>query len=116
VARSLREGIQYIGGFLLGAALAIPVGALLGAGIAGIAVIVPAGVLLSGWRRLGDQAAQVTFTALFALLLGGDQPVHYITHRMIESRHWRGHRPCGQHHRVPAAPAPAGRARRRAVG
>jgi len=30
VARSLREGFQYVGGFLLGAALAIPVGMLLG--------------------------------------------------------------------------------------
>ncbi len=84
VARSLREGVQYLSGFLLGAALAIPVGALLGPGIAGIAVIVVGGVLLASWRRLGDQATQVTFTALFVLLLGGDQPLHYVTHRMIE--------------------------------
>jgi uncharacterized membrane protein YccC len=26
----------------------------------------------------------MTFTALFALLLGGHQPVHYITHRMVD--------------------------------
>jgi ABC-type nitrate/sulfonate/bicarbonate transport system permease component len=37
VARSLRESIQYIAGFVLGAALAIPVGMLLGPGTAGIA-------------------------------------------------------------------------------
>jgi uncharacterized membrane protein YccC len=84
VARSLRESIQYIAGFLLGAALAIPVGMLLGPGTAGIAVIVLAGMLIASWRRLGDQSAQVTFTALFALLLGGHQPLHYVTHRMGE--------------------------------
>jgi uncharacterized membrane protein YgaE (UPF0421/DUF939 family) len=48
VARSLREGCQYVGGFLLGAA--IPAGMLLGPGVAGIAVIVVAGFLLGGWR------------------------------------------------------------------
>jgi uncharacterized membrane protein YccC len=84
VARSLRESIQYIAGFVLGAALAIPAGMLLGPGTAGIAVIVLAGVLIASWRRLGDQSAQVTFTALFALLLGGHQPLHYVTHRMSE--------------------------------
>jgi hypothetical protein len=84
VARSLREGFQYVGGFLLGAALAIPAGILLGPGVAGIAAIVLAGVLLASWRRLGDQSAQVTFTALFVLLLGGHQPLHYVTHRMAE--------------------------------
>ena len=84
VARSLREGIRYVAGFLLGAALAIPVGMLLGPGLAAIAVIVVAGVLVSGWHRLGDQSPQVTLTALFALLLGGYQPLHYITHRMVD--------------------------------
>ncbi len=84
VAGSLRESVQYVGGFLLGAALAVPVGMLAGPGIPGIAVIVLAGVLLSGWHRLGDQGAQVTLTALFVLLLGGYQPLHYVTHRMIE--------------------------------
>lgn len=84
VARSLREGARYVTGFLLGAALAIPVGMLLGPGIAGIAVVVIAGVLISGWHRLGDQSPQVTFTALFALLLGGTQPFHYVAHRMID--------------------------------
>ena len=41
VARSLREGVRYVAGFLLGAALAIPVGMLLGPGIAGIALSIP---------------------------------------------------------------------------
>jgi uncharacterized membrane protein YccC len=84
VARSLRESVQYVGGFVLGAALAVPAGVLLGPGIAGIAVVVLLGVLVASWRRLGDQGAQVTFTALFALLLGGHQPLHYVTHRASE--------------------------------
>jgi uncharacterized membrane protein YccC len=84
VARSFRVGCQYVGGFLLGAALAVPVGVLLGPGVASIAVVVLGGILLGGWHRLGDQSAQVTFTALFVLLLGGHQPTSYVTHRMIE--------------------------------
>jgi uncharacterized membrane protein YccC len=85
VARSLRESMQYVAGFVFGAALAVPVGLLLGPGTAGIAVIVLAGMLIASWRRLGDQSAQVTFTALLVLLLGGHQPLHYVTHRMSEA-------------------------------
>jgi uncharacterized membrane protein YccC len=85
VARSLRESIQYIAGFVLGAALAVSAGLLLGPGTAGIAVTVLAGMLIASWRRLGNQSVQVTFTALFVLLLGGHQPLHYITHRASEA-------------------------------
>jgi uncharacterized membrane protein YgaE (UPF0421/DUF939 family) len=60
VARSLREGIQYVAGFVLGAVLAIPVALVLGPSIAGIAVIVLAGVVIGSWRRLGGQSTQVT--------------------------------------------------------
>src|SRR5689334_4817377 len=84
VARSLHQGITYVAGFLLGVALAIPAGLLLGPEMAAIAIVVIGGVLVSGWQRLGDQGTQVTFTALFALLLGGHQPLHYVTHRMID--------------------------------
>jgi uncharacterized membrane protein YccC len=72
-----------VAGFLLGAALAILAGMLVGPGVAGVAVIVLAWVLVSSWRRLGDRSPQVTFTALFGLLLGGHQPLPYITHRMV---------------------------------
>jgi uncharacterized membrane protein YccC len=84
VASSVRQGVRYVAGFLLGAALAIPAGVLLGPGIAAIAIVVIAGVLISGWPRLGDQGTQVTFTALFVLLLGGHQPAHYVTYRMTD--------------------------------
>jgi Fusaric acid resistance protein-like len=84
VVRSLREVVTYVAGFLLGAAIAVPLAVGLGPSIAGIAIVVLAGMLISGWRRLGDQSAQVTFTALFVLLLGGDQPLHYLTHRAVD--------------------------------
>jgi uncharacterized membrane protein YccC len=83
-ARLAVKGAIDVAGFLLGAGLAILVGMLLGPGTAGIAVVVAAGVLISGWHRLGDQSPQVTFTALFVLLLGGRQPSHYVAHRMVD--------------------------------
>ncbi len=84
VARSLREGLQYVAGFVLGAVLSIPVALVLGPSIAGIAVVVLAGVVIGSWRRLGGQSTQVTFTALFVLLIGGYQPLHYLTPRLID--------------------------------
>jgi uncharacterized membrane protein YccC len=84
VARSLRQGLQYVAGFLLGAVLAIPVAVLLGPSIAGIAVVVLAGVVIGSWRWLGGQSTQVTFSALFVLLIGGYQPLHYLTPRLID--------------------------------
>jgi Fusaric acid resistance protein-like len=84
VARSLREGLQYVAGFVLGAVLSIPVALVLGPSVAGIAVVVPAGVVIGSWRRLGGQSTQVTFTALFVLLIGGYQPLHYLAPRLID--------------------------------
>ena len=84
VARSLREGLQYVAGFVLGAVLSIPVALVLGPSIAGIAIVVLAGVVIGSWRRLGGQSTQVTFTALFVLLIGGYQPLHYLTPRLLD--------------------------------
>ena len=84
VARSVREGLQYVAGFVLGAVLAVPVALVLGPSIVGIAVVVLAGVVIGSWRRLGGQSTQVTFTALFVLLIGGYQPLHYLTPRLID--------------------------------
>ena len=84
VARSLREGLQYVAGFVLGAVLSIPVALVLGPSIAGIAVVVLAGVVIGSWRRLGGQSTQVTFTALFVLLIGGYRPLHYLAPRLID--------------------------------
>jgi hypothetical protein len=51
VARSMREGLQYVAGFALGAVLAIPVALVLGPSIAGVAVVVLAGVVIGSWRH-----------------------------------------------------------------
>jgi len=64
--------------------LSIPVALVLGPSIAGTAVVVLAGVVIGSWRRLGGQSTQVTFTALFVLLIGGYRPLHYLTPRLID--------------------------------
>ncbi|PRY02208.1 FUSC family protein [Allonocardiopsis opalescens] len=84
VARSLLEGAQYAGGFLIGAALAVPVGMLIGPNTAGIAVVVLVSIAVSSWRRLGDQGGQVAFTALFVLLFGGEQALGYALPRLAD--------------------------------
>ncbi|MBD2894476.1 hypothetical protein amrb99_34010 [Actinomadura sp. RB99] len=82
VVRSVRESLAYGAGFVIGAALAIPVGLWIGPNIAGIAVVPFLAMMASGWRRLGGQASQVPFTALFALLLGGHDAVGYTLPRL----------------------------------
>lgn len=82
VVRSVRESLAYGAGFVIGAALAIPVGLWIGPNIAGIAVVLFLAMMASGWRRLGGQASQVPFTALFALLLGGHDAVGYTLPRL----------------------------------
>jgi hypothetical protein len=80
----VRESFQYVAGSVLGAVLAIPVALMLGPSIAGITVVVLAGVVTGSWWRLGGQSTQVTFTALFVLLIGGYQPLHYLTPRLTD--------------------------------
>ncbi|MFD0899675.1 FUSC family protein [Actinomadura sediminis] len=84
VARSVRESIGYAAGFLVGAGLAIPVGLFIGPNTAGIAVVLVVGLMLSSWRGFGSQSSQVAFTALFALLVGGDQVVAYVHPRLYD--------------------------------
>lgn len=82
VVRSVRESLAYGAGFVIGAALAIPVGIWIGPNVLGIAVVLSLAMMASGWRRLGGQASQVPFTALFALLLGGRDAVGYTLPRL----------------------------------
>ncbi|WP_344274663.1 FUSC family protein [Actinomadura napierensis] len=84
VVRSVRESLAYAAGFVIGAALAIPVGIWIGPNALGIAVVLVFAMMASGWRRLGGQASQVAFTALFALLLGGRQAVEYTLPRLAD--------------------------------
>jgi uncharacterized membrane protein YgaE (UPF0421/DUF939 family) len=82
VVRSVRESLAYGAGFVIGAALAIPVGIWIGPNVTGIAVVLFLAMMASGWRRLGGQASQVPFTALFALLLGGHDALGYTLPRL----------------------------------
>ncbi|MES9542029.1 aromatic acid exporter family protein [Actinomadura sp. NPDC000600] len=84
VVRSVRESLAYGSGFVIGAALAIPVGLLVGPNIAGIAAVLVLAMMASGWRRLGEQSSQVPFTALFVLLLGGHEVVSYTLPRLAD--------------------------------
>lgn len=84
VVRSVRESLAYAAGFLIGAALAIPVGLVIGPNATGIAAVLVLALLASGWRRLGEQSSQVAFTALFALLMGGHQVVGYALPRLAD--------------------------------
>ncbi|TDC71026.1 hypothetical protein E1200_03265 [Actinomadura sp. GC306] len=82
VVRSVQESLRYGAKFVLGAALAIPVGLLIGPTTLGIAVVLLVSMMVAGWRRLGDQSSQAAFTALFALLFGGHQVVAYVLPRL----------------------------------
>lgn len=82
VVRSVQESLKYGAGFVIGAALAVPVGRLIGPTTLGIAVVLLAGMMVAGWRRLGDQSPQVAFTALFALLFGGHGVAGYVLPRI----------------------------------
>ncbi|HEU5029699.1 MAG TPA: FUSC family protein [Spirillospora sp.] len=84
VVRSVRESLAYGAGFVLGAALAIPVGLWIGPNALGIAVVLFLAMMASGWRRLGGQSSQVPFTALFALLLGGHDAAGYTLPRLAD--------------------------------
>ncbi|TDC96984.1 FUSC family protein [Actinomadura sp. 7K507] len=84
VVRSVRESFAYAAGFVLGAGIAIPVGLLIGPTTAGIVVVLVVAMMAQGWRRLGEQAPQVAFVALFALLLGGERVVEYTLPRLAD--------------------------------
>ncbi|MEU5994728.1 aromatic acid exporter family protein [Spirillospora sp. NPDC047418] len=84
VVRSVRESVAYGAGFVIGAGIAIPIGLVVGPTALGIAIAVVLTMMVSGWRRLGGQASQVPFTALFALLVGGHQVVSYTLPRLAD--------------------------------
>ncbi|MFI0350740.1 FUSC family protein [Actinomadura sp. 9N407] len=84
IARSLRESLGYAAGFLAGGLLAIPVGLLIGPNALGIAAVLVVALVVSEWKWFGDQASQVAFTALFALLVGGHEVVSYVLPRLAD--------------------------------
>ncbi|MFB4314150.1 FUSC family protein [Actinomadura sp. 21ATH] len=84
MVRSLRESLGYAAGFLAGGLLAIPVGLLIGPNALGIAAVLVVALVVAQWRWFGDQASQVAFTALFALLVGGHEVVSYVLPRLAD--------------------------------
>ncbi|GIG37533.1 FUSC family protein [Cellulomonas pakistanensis] len=79
VRGTTRRSVQAVVAIALGAVIARVTDAVDLPGVAGIAVVVLAGVLLSGWRLLGDMGSWVPTAALFVLILGNSDPVGYIS-------------------------------------
>lgn len=77
LVRSVRTGLQALIGLAVGAAVAFGVLALPAPRVVGVAVAVGVGVLLAGWRLLGEGRNWVPMTALFVLLIGGGQADNY---------------------------------------
>jgi hypothetical protein len=78
VAGSVRESVQGVVAILIGAALALVARPLpLPEGVA-LAVVVLAGTVLGGWRRIGSMASWIPISAMYVLILGGSDPVDYL--------------------------------------
>lgn len=79
VASSLRATVQSVLAIFLGATVATAVGLLPWPDVAALAVAVAIGTLLSGWHQLGAMASWVPVSALFVLIIGESDPMHYVT-------------------------------------
>jgi uncharacterized membrane protein YgaE (UPF0421/DUF939 family) len=79
VRGTTRRSVQSVLAIALGAVVARLVDALDLPGVAGLALVVLVGVLLSGWRLLGDMGSWVPTAALFVLIIGNADPVGYIS-------------------------------------
>ncbi|WP_067486338.1 FUSC family protein [Actinomadura hibisca] len=84
VARSLRESVAYAAGFVVAALLAVPVALLIGPGPVGIAVVIVLALLVGELPWFGEQSAQIPFTALFTLLMGGHDVLPYVEPRLVD--------------------------------
>lgn len=79
VRGSTRRSAQAVLAIALGAVVARLTDLLPLPSLAGLAVVVLVGVLLSGWRAVGDQASWVPTSALFVLVIGNADPVGYVS-------------------------------------
>lgn len=77
VAGSARTARQTALSLTLGAALGLAVGRTFEPGVASLAIVVGAGVLLGALPGLGDMRSWVPVVALFVLVLGGHDPETY---------------------------------------
>ena len=81
---SLRGGLQTLTGLALGLVLAAGVLAIGDPNLLTIGAAVSIGVLLSGMRRLGAGASYVPIAALFALIIGSDEPWAYSVSFLVQ--------------------------------
>lgn len=77
---SLRGAVQSVGAIALGAVLALAAATVFGHNLATLALVVGAGVLLAGWRRLGSAGSWTTTAALFVLILGSENPDYVVAY------------------------------------
>ncbi|MFI2486047.1 aromatic acid exporter family protein [Promicromonospora kroppenstedtii] len=77
--RSVRQSAQATGAVLVGAVLAHGVDLTLGSSTLSVALAVGLALLCSGWRLFGEMGGWVATSALFVLILGGSEPLEFIT-------------------------------------
>jgi uncharacterized membrane protein YgaE (UPF0421/DUF939 family) len=78
VASTVRAAGQAAAAIFLGAALALAARALDLPAALSLALVVSLGTLIGGWRRIAPMASYVPVSALFVLILGGNDPMHYV--------------------------------------
>lgn len=87
LVRSVRTAVQVVIGLAVGAGLAFGVLAIGVPGVVRVALVAGIGVLLAGWRQLGEGRGWVPLTALFVLLIGGrdadNYSVNYLVHAVF---------------------------------
>ena len=78
LASSVRSGSQAASAIVAGAAIATGARLLPLPEFAALAAVVALGVVVGGWRRLGEMGSWVPISGLFILILGAGDPVHYV--------------------------------------
>jgi NTP pyrophosphatase (non-canonical NTP hydrolase) len=77
-ASSLRSAVQAVAAIAAGATIAATTQVLGIPQVAALAAVVGIGTLVGSWPRLGEMASWVPISALFVLIVGGDDPAYYV--------------------------------------
>ena len=78
VMTSVRTSLQALASLAIGAGLAVLVVQVPVPRVFGVMAVVGIGTALATWKRLGEMSSWVPFTALFVLILGGEDPSDYV--------------------------------------
>jgi uncharacterized membrane protein YgaE (UPF0421/DUF939 family) len=78
LASSLRSALQALAAIAAGATIAATAQFLELPNVAALAAVVGIGVVVGGWPRLGEMSSWVPISALFVLIVGGDDPAYYV--------------------------------------